>query len=125
MDVIVHCLDDEVNKINCLDSVYRRDNSPSYSMMDGATNNPLTSYDDGTYQSPARGTGYYQLNSLDNTAIPSGGAVAVRKVSFTVTEAVLVPPFYYESKDEQPALFGIESLEINVNFGNLTKTLWS
>ena len=125
MDVIVHCLDDEVHKANCLDSVFRRDNCPSYSMMDQATNNPLTSYADGTYQSPSRGTGYYQLNSLDNTAIPTGGANTTRKVSFTVSEAVLVPPFHYESKEEQPALFGIETLEINVNFGQLTRTLWS
>jgi len=65
------------------------------------------------------------LNSLDNTAIPTGGANTTRKVSFTVSEAVLVPPFHYESKEEQPALFGIETLEINVNFGQLTRTLWS
>jgi len=30
IDLVTHCLDDDVHKINCLNSVYRRDNTPSY-----------------------------------------------------------------------------------------------
>ena len=115
MDVITHCLDDKVHKVNCLDSVYRRDNAVQYSMMNAANNNPMRSYSDGMYENPARGEGYFsyriinvpagqQANTIPVQANP--GDTVDRVVEFEVTEAVLCAPFYFEKDEEQTAIFG-------------------
>jgi len=126
MDVISHCLDDDVHKVNCLDSVYRRDNFTQYLMGQQANNNPLRSYKDGTYESPARGDGYYNLIAMDSTAVAAGANNQERKVTIESTEAVLCPPFFFEKKEEQPAIFGVNNLDVEINWnGNLGSSLWS
>jgi len=125
MDVVSHCLDDDVHKINCLDSVYRRDNFTSYIMGQQSNNNPIRSYRDGTYESPARGDGYYNLVAMDNTVIPAN-TTQDRVVVFEATEAILCPPFFFEKREEQPALFGVKTLDVSINWnGNLGSCLWS
>jgi len=123
--VINHCLPQECHKINCLDSVYRRDNFTYYEDAFGANNNPIRSYKDGTFESPSRGAGYYNILSMDNTGIPAEGE-AQRVVKVRFTEAVLCPPFCFDEVDEQPALFGINRLNLNVTWSpKMESMLWS
>ena len=124
MDALSHLLDDDVHRVNCLDSVYRRDNVPSYAMMSQSTNNALASYEDVLQDQPARGSGFYNLYQMDNTDVPAG-QTQNRVLVFECTEAVLCPPFHYESKQEQTAIYGIQTLSLNINWSQLSRTVWS
>jgi len=130
MDVIDHCLPQECHKINCLDSVFRRDNFTNYGAATGASNNPIRSYKDGTFESPSRGAGYYNLLEMDNTGIPAAAegvpGAGQRLVKVQFTEAVLCQPFCFDEVDEQPALFGLRRLNVSINWSPvMANALWS
>lgn len=131
IDLVVHSCDDDVHKVNCLNSVFRRDNVVDYVNVEGGINDPLASYKDGTYASPSRGSGYYDLVAI----VKSNGSVATITekmdedsseevvLRIRTTEAVLCPPFYYEKSAQQPALFGADTLEMQVNWVSLANSI--
>ena len=93
------------------------DNCQQYSQMDGATNNPLSSYVDGSPMS-ALGRGSYPFTVVSNT--PTSATITA-----VLTESIFLPPFLWESCNQAGGLSNLNTLTLDVIFGSYPERIWS
>lgn len=87
----------------------------------GGVRNPLSTYDNGSYEI---GRGAFRVNSLVNPV--NAGAPTTSTVFFTVTEPLLLSPFLYSCRNLQSGLYGVKNMGCQFSFkaGQLDR-LWS
>jgi len=109
-----------------------KDLSQSPSMLDnyqnyidgvGGVRNPLSTYDNGSYEI---GRGAYKMDSIINPLSTDASVPIEATVVFTVTEPLLMSPFLYSSRHLESALYGVSNMGVSFSFkaGNLAR-IWS
>lgn len=89
----------------------------------GGVRNPLSTYDNGSYE---LGRGSFRVDSLTNPVSVDGVTPTTSVVLFTVTEPLLLSPFLYSCHHLQSGLYGVKNMAAQFTFkaGQLDR-IWS
>lgn len=88
----------------------------------GGVRNPLSTYDNGSYEI---GRGAFRVDSLTNPVGAGPGVPVTAIVTFTVTEPLMVSPFLYSSHQLQSALLGAKNIGVQFSFRGDLSRVWS